>query len=63
MEKLVFGMRNLPIIKNNLKNIDEDKTKQMIKDFMENNFNIFDTSYTYHRQKAAGLIINPIPTA
>lgn len=56
MEKLVFGMRNLPIIKNNIKNIDEDKTKQMIKDFMENNFNIFDTSYTYHRQKAENII-------
>lgn len=56
MEKLVFGMKNLPIIKNNLKNIDKDKTKQMIKDFIENNFNIFDTSYTYHKQAAENII-------
>lgn len=56
MKKLVFGMQNLPIIKNNKKNIDKQKTEEMINKYMENGYNCFDTSYTYHKQKAENII-------
>jgi predicted aldo/keto reductase-like oxidoreductase len=45
---LGFGAMRLPILNNNMRNIDEKETEKMIMYAVENGINYFDTAYVYH---------------
>ncbi|OWT32352.1 Fe-S oxidoreductase [Methanobrevibacter sp. 87.7] len=43
-----LGLMRLPIIGDNVENIDIDQLQEMVDTAMENNVNFFDTAYPYH---------------
>ena len=48
MKKLGFGLMRLPIIDGDQKNIDLEKVKAMVDEFLAKGFTYFDTAYVYH---------------
>lgn len=57
---LGFGLMRLPVINGDAKNIDKEKTAEMIKYAVENGVNYFDNAYVYHNEEServAGEII------
>jgi len=62
MKKLGFGLMRLPLGPSGEdKDIDKEKTKEMIDAFMAGGFNYFDTAYVYHRgmsEKIVGELIS-----
>ncbi len=49
IKKLGFGFMRLPVCNNE---IDIEKTKEMVDEFLANGFTYFDTAYGYHSQKS-----------
>ncbi|MBR5120967.1 MAG: aldo/keto reductase, partial [Oscillospiraceae bacterium] len=48
MKKLGFGLMRLPVINGDQKNIDIEKFKAMVDEFLSRGFTYFDTAYVYH---------------
>ncbi len=60
MKKLGFGLMRLPTVDDNWQNIDMEKSREMIDEFMKEGFCYFDTAYIYHggnSEKAFGELV------
>lgn len=52
MKKLGFGLMRLPIIGGDQSNIDIEKVKEMVDEYLSRGFTYFDTAYVYHGGKS-----------
>lgn len=60
MKKLAFGLMRLPFIGDEYNNIDKEKAKAMVDEFIKRGFTYFDTAYVYHggnSEKAFGELV------
>lgn len=55
-KKLGFGCMRLPVVNDDIEQIDDALFCKMIDTFMEQGFSYFDTAYPYHNQKSEGAL-------
>lgn len=55
-KKLGFGCMRLPVVNDDMEQIDDELFCKMIDTFMEQGFTYVDTAYPYHNQKSEGAV-------